>query len=130
MKRLTPLSLVAAVLLAVGVPAIAGAQSEEASVAEESATPQVAAVRRERAPRTCKVIANQIAHFTEVAEMARERGDEMWEASAEAHIDRLLLQHQRRCPQDAASNKNAERMARLLRLAAKGFMKAMTFGAF
>ena len=130
MTRLGRLCLAAAVLLAVGVPAVAGAQSEEAGAAEESATPQVAAVRRERAPRSCKVIENQIAHFTDVAEMARERGDEMWEASTEAHIDRLLLQHQRRCPQQAASNKNAERMARLIRLAAKGFMKAMTFGAF
>jgi len=130
MTRLGRLCITAAVLLVLGVPAIAGAQSEEAAAGEESATPQVAAVRRERAPRSCKVIEKQIVHFTEVAEMARERGDEMWEASTEAHIDRLLLQHQRKCPQEAVSNKNAERMARLLRLAAKGFMKAMTFGAF
>jgi hypothetical protein len=130
MTRIGRLCLAAVVLLVLGMPAIAGAQSEEAGAAEESANPQVSAVRRERNPRSCKVIEKQIARYTGVAEMARERGDEMWEESTEAHIDRLTLQHQRRCPQDVASNKNAERMARLLRLAAKGFMKAMTFGAF
>ena len=126
MKRLARL---AAILLVLGVPGLAGAQSEEAASEEPAATPQVAAVRPDRKPRSCRSLSRQIARYTEVAQMARERGDELWEESTEAHIDRLLLLQHKRCPQDVGPS-NAERLARLLELAAKGFMKAMTFGAF
>ncbi len=120
---------IAAVLIVLGLPVLAGAQSEESAGEDPAATPQVAAVRNERKPRSCKVIAKQIARYEGVVVMAQERGDERWEEGTRAHIARLTAQQQRRCPQDPGPS-NAEQAARLLRLAAVGFMKAMTFGAF
>ncbi len=116
--------LVAAVLLIAGgaaaVPEGPGATTEE---------PPVTTARTERRGRSCKTIAKQIARYQGVVQMAQERGDELWEESTEAHIDRLLLQQQRRCPQDVGPS-FAARLARLLELAAKGFLTAASFGAF
>ena len=122
MKRLV-LVLVLALALAP-----ASALAEEAG--EESTASVAPAVTEGREkPRSCKVIAKQIAHFQDVAQMAEDRGDELWLQGTEAHIENLRLQQARKCPQDVPPSMRA-RLAKALVDAARIAAALSTFGAF
>ena len=86
----------------------------------------------------CKRLMRQIDHFENtVLPMAESRGDALWAASTEAHIDRLEGQLAGRCPQYAkqrgafaAAKAQAEELRQLMILAARGAAKYFTGGWF
>ena len=122
MKRL------AILLLIVFLPA--AALSEEAGEESGEATVAPSALREGREkPRSCRVIARQIAHFEDVAQMARDRNDELWEQGTEKHLDNLLFQQARKCPEDVPPSQ-AERAAALLKTLGRAALTAASFGAF
>ncbi|MCC6641863.1 MAG: hypothetical protein IT386_11945 [Deltaproteobacteria bacterium] len=55
------------------------------AVAPEPVDPALAKLR----PGQCRKLARKIVHYTDVAAQASERGDELWEHSTSAHVDRL-----------------------------------------
>ena len=69
----------------------------------------------------CKRLTRQIARYKDVAGMAHERGDELWEASTKQQMKRLAERRARRCPELVKKEKNEQaiKLARLLKSAAK-----------
>ena len=47
----------------------------------------------------CRKLTKQISRYQDVADMARERQNQMWLASTAAHIERLRDRRSRLCPQ-------------------------------
>ena len=122
MKRL------AILLLIVFLPAAAIAEDEFEDQVELDGETVTLREGREK-PRSCRVIARQIAHFEDVAQMARDRNDELWEQGTEKHLDNLLFQQARKCPQDVPPSQ-AERAAALLKFLGRAALTAASFGAF
>ena len=118
----------AAALLVVGLPVVSGAQAGEEVPGEVTANGQVLAAERRERPRSCKIIANQIARYENVVVMARERGDERWEEGTLQHIERLRGQQRRRCPKDVPPSAG-EKMMEVLEAAARATATAATLGA-
>jgi len=78
----------------------------------------------------CRRLTRQIAHYAGVADMARERGDELWEEHTLAHIGRLTERRAKLCPQYAQKPKGEElrKMLAMLRDAAKIAARLYTWG--
>jgi len=78
----------------------------------------------------CRRLTRQIAHYADVADMARERNDDLWEQSTLDHIGRLSERRQRLCPQYADKPAGAElrKMLAMLRDAAKIAARLYTWG--
>ncbi len=125
----------AILLLVAQLPAAAIAQSDAASpdpAAEESeeAAAVVVPLREGREkPRSCKVIAKQIAHYETVVEEAKRRKNPLWENATEMQIDNLRMQQFRKCPDDVPPSA-MERVAELLKTLGRAALTASTFGAF
>ena len=81
----------------------------------------------------CRRLTRQISHFGNVAEMAANRGDDLWLDGTLAHIHRLSERRIKMCPEYDRPNQ-AEVMARWMaeatRTAAKAFIRYLTFGAY
>lgn len=81
----------------------------------------------------CRRLTRQINHYGGIAEMAANRGDDLWLQGTLNHVQRLSDRRIRLCPQFDKPNQ-AEVMALWLkqatRAAAKAFIKYMTFGAY
>ena len=69
----------------------------------------------------CKRLTKQIARYQDVAKMAHDRGDELWEASTKQHVKRLSDRRERRCPELVKQEKDEQaiKIARLIKNAAK-----------
>jgi hypothetical protein len=84
----------------------------------------------------CKRITNQIDRYEDVADMARDRGDEMWLDGTLAHIDRLEGRRDRLCPAYAegvaalATAKFWKDTYALTKQLAKGAAQYFTFGMY
>ena len=84
----------------------------------------------------CKRLTRQIHRYEDVADMARSRGDEMWEAGTEAHLDRLEARRDRLCPAYAEGLAKAvtaqfwKDTYELTKQAAKAAARYFTFGAY
>jgi len=78
----------------------------------------------------CRRLTRQIAHYADVADMARERDNEMWEEHTLAHIGRLSERRQKLCPQyaDKPAGEELRKMLAMLRDAAKIAAKLYTWG--
>jgi hypothetical protein len=76
----------------------------------------------------CKRITRQIQHYAEVADMAKERGDESWEQGTLDHIVRLSERRAQLCPTLYAQKPIGEELAKILKGAAKIAMKLFTMG--
>lgn len=81
----------------------------------------------------CRRLTRQINQYEGVAEMAAARGDKLWFQGTMNHIQRLSDRRIRMCPQFDQPTQ-AERMAQWLKeiahVAAKGFIRYMTFGIY
>jgi hypothetical protein len=85
----------------------------------------------------CRRLTRQIDHFEDVAQMAEDRDDDLWEASTRDHISRLEIQRAKRCPEYAEelkargrAKKLAYEMGRAVKSAGKVFLQYLTFGAY
>jgi hypothetical protein len=76
----------------------------------------------------CKRITRQIARYAEVADMAKERGDEHWEQGTLDHIARLSTRRAQLCPTLYAQKPIGQELAKILKGAAKIAMKLFTMG--
>jgi hypothetical protein len=112
MRRLVP----PAVALALALAATAAAAGEVASVGPTFSRGE------------CRRMTRQIAHYAEVADRARERGNESWEEHTLQHIARLSERRARLCP-EFRERPAGEQLAKMLRdaarIAAKLFMMGM-----
>lgn len=75
----------------------------------------------------CKRLTRQIGHYARVADMARERDNELWEQHTMAHIGRLSERRQQLCPQ-YAQRPAGEQLLKMLKNAAKIAMTLFTWG--
>jgi hypothetical protein len=81
-----------------------------------------------RLPHTeCQRLTRQIAHFADVADLARERGNEPWENATLDHIARLSERRYEMCPEYHGMS-YGEQLRQLLKLAAKIALKLYTMG--
>ncbi|MEB2345077.1 MAG: hypothetical protein OZ948_10060 [Deltaproteobacteria bacterium] len=80
--------------------------------------------------RDCRRLTRQIAHYADVADMARDRDDDLWEEHTLEHISRLSDRRARLCPQyaDKPAGEDLRKMLALLRDAAKIAAKLYTWG--
>lgn len=84
----------------------------------------------------CRTLTKQIAHFEGVADMARDRDDDLWEASTEAHIERLTNRRSQLCPEydrrtlAAANAQFWSDVYQVMKIGAQGALRYLTFGAF
>ncbi len=85
----------------------------------------------------CRRITRQIDHFEDVEQMAKARGNELWEADTRRHITRLEVKRARLCPQYAAEleqrsfmKKAAYETGRFFKAAGKVAARVFTFGAY
>jgi len=76
----------------------------------------------------CKRITRQIAHYAEVADMAKDRGDANWEEGTLDHIARLSERRAQLCPTLYAQKPIGQELAKILKGAAKIAMKLFTMG--
>ena len=84
----------------------------------------------------CNRLSHQIDHFEgNILKMAQDRGDEAWEKSTSAHVQRLKARRADMCPKHAEEEKvlararaQAEAMQKLLVSAAKGAAKYFSGG--
>jgi len=81
--------------------------------------------------RECHRLTSQIARYEGDVELARERGNELWEKATLQHIERLSERRVSRCPQYAEDKGAAMReFARMLGTAAKLAARYFTMGGF
>ena len=83
--------------------------------------------------RECHRLTSQIARYEGDVELARERGNELWESATLEHIERLSQRRAGRCSQYAEDKTAAMRMrqfGQMLGKAAKLAAKYFTSGAF
>ena len=80
----------------------------------------------------CRRLTRQIDRFESVAEMAEERGDEMWRAGTMAHLQRLTARHVRLCPQEKPDYvlMMTKWMGKTVKKAGRTFLRYLTFGAY
>lgn len=78
----------------------------------------------------CRRLTRQIARYADVADMARERHDDLWREHTLDHISRLSERRARLCPQYAEKPAGEElrKMLVMLRDAAKIAAKLYTWG--
>ena len=76
----------------------------------------------------CKRITRQIAHYAEVADMAKERGNESWQEGTLDQIGRLSERRAQLCPAIYAEKPIGQELAKILKGAAKIAMKLFTMG--
>jgi hypothetical protein len=105
-------------ILTVGLTAPAFALT--VSAAEERPTP-----RQNR--RVCRSVVKQIAHFEDVAGLARERGDERWERATEQQLERLRARQRTRCPHQVGPDLG-KRIATALRTIGRLALRAASLG--
>jgi hypothetical protein len=79
--------------------------------------------------RDCVRLTKQIARYVDDAELAHQRGNELWERATLQHIDRLAARRAELCPQLVQRDDSMERLAALLGEAAKLAAKYFTMGA-
>lgn len=81
----------------------------------------------------CRRMTRQIEHFTGVAEMAAQRGDEPWFDATVDHVRRLGERRVRLCPAYTEPNYAAIYASwakEVIKRAAQAFLTYTTFGAF
>ncbi len=94
------------------------------AVAPEPYDPNLARLNKGQ----CRKLARQIVHFTNVAAMADERGDELWEQSSVDRVDHLEARWNALC---ANEDDSFNRMfTRALRTAGRLALKYFTMGYF
>jgi hypothetical protein len=76
----------------------------------------------------CKRLTRQIAHYAEVADMAKERGNDNWHEGTIDQIGRLSERRSRLCPTLYAQKPIGQELAKILKGAAKIAMKLFTMG--
>lgn len=81
----------------------------------------------------CRRLTRQIDHYADVAEMAADRGDQVWLNGTLTHMERLAVRRIKLCPQFDRPNQAevmAKWMAAMVKRAGKAFLKYLTFGAY
>jgi hypothetical protein len=76
----------------------------------------------------CKRITRQIAHYAEVADRAKERGDDEWYEGTVHQIGRLATRRAELCPTIYAQKPIGEELSKMLKGAAKIAFKLFTMG--
>lgn len=78
-------------------------------------------------PRECRRITNQMERYADDIGRARERGNELWEASLVQHVNKLQERRVARCPQYAKDNSAAIFWNKVITVAAKAAWKYFTW---
>jgi len=76
----------------------------------------------------CKRITRQIAHYADVADMAKDRGNELWYEGTVDQIGRLTERRAQLCPTLYAQKPIGQELAKILKGAAKIAAKLFTMG--
>ena len=76
----------------------------------------------------CKRITRQIAHYADVADLAKERGNDGWYQGTVDQIGHLSERRAQLCPTLYAEKPIGEELAKILKGAAKIAMKLFTMG--
>jgi len=76
----------------------------------------------------CKRITRQIEHYADVADMAKERGNDTWYEGTLDQIGRLSERRAQLCPTLYAQKPIGQELAKILKGAAKIAMKLFTMG--
>jgi hypothetical protein len=76
----------------------------------------------------CKRITRQIARYADVADMAKERGNDAWYEGTVDQIGRLSERRAKLCPTLYAEKPIGQELAKMLKGAAKIAMKLFTMG--
>lgn len=76
----------------------------------------------------CKRITRQIARYADVADMAKERGDDIWYDGTVDQIGRLAARRAQLCPTIYAQKPIGEELSKMLKGAAKIALKLFTMG--
>lgn len=76
----------------------------------------------------CNRITRQIARYADVAQLARDRGDDRWEEHTIQHIGRLSERRARLCPAIYAEKPIGHELAKILRDAGKIALKLFRMG--
>jgi len=75
----------------------------------------------------CRRMTRQISHFAEVADLARDRDNELWEEATIQHIGRLTERRALMCPEYAEKD-YGEEVVKALRIAARIAAKLFLMG--
>lgn len=124
MRRLATLALAFLLALA-AAPALAPADvPDSGNVDPEQYDPDLARLN----PGECRTLAKQIVRYTDVAAMADDRGDDLWESHTRARVDRLEERWNALCadPDDSM----ARAMWAALRTAGQVALRYFTMGAY
>lgn len=121
--RIVRSSLFATCLLLILLPAAASAQFGAKQEVYEVPPGMVGRHNGE-----CKRITRQIARYAEIADMAKERGDDNWQEGTLNHIARLSERRAQLCPTLYAQKPIGQELAKILKGAAKIAMKLFTMG--
>jgi hypothetical protein len=76
----------------------------------------------------CKRITRQIARYADVADMAKDRGNDRWYEATVDQIGRLAERREKLCPTLYAEKPIGEELKKILKGAAKIAMKLFTMG--
>jgi hypothetical protein len=76
----------------------------------------------------CRRLTRVMAVYADKADLARQRGDELWEESSIQQITRLAERRARLCPAIYAEKPIGQELAKMLRDAAKIAFKLFTMG--
>ena len=112
----------------VAVPALAPAEEPSLFEGGTTKTYSVPPSMVGRHNGECKRITRQIAHYAEVADMAKERGNDNWHEGTLDQIGRLSARRSELCPTLYAQKPIGQELAKILKGAAKIAMKLFTMG--
>jgi hypothetical protein len=112
----------------VAVPAVAPAEEPSLFEGGTTKTYSVPPSMVGRHNGECKRITRQIAHYAEVADMAKERGNDNWHEGTLDQIGRLSARRSELCPTLYAQKPIGQELAKILKGAAKIAMKLFTMG--
>jgi hypothetical protein len=112
----------------VAVPAVAPAEEPSLFEGGTTKTYSVPPSMVGRHNGECKRITRQIAHYAEVADMAKERGNDKWHEGTLDQIGRLSARRSELCPTLYAQKPIGQELAKILKGAAKIAMKLFTMG--
>ncbi len=78
-------------------------------------------------PRECKRIMKQLTRYDGDVQMARDRGNELWENATLAHMGRLETRLYDRCPELEPENQLAKFFGKVIDVAAVAAWKYLTY---
>jgi hypothetical protein len=128
-RVVTAAAALASLLLVVGlVPGLAFAQSGLTNFGVKQETYEVPPGMVGKHNGECKRLTRMIHHYADVADMAKERGDDAWREGMIDHIAHLTERRAQLCPTLYAQKPIGPELAKMLKGAAQIALKLFTMG--